>query len=95
MRTLMQPSKTLADGPRKYDSCFLKWYSESRYTYAAGCFELINNKIEYLRGNSSEDECAPLFKKYKSCLTVRICLLGLLPQSIAHTCSESSKGERP
>jgi hypothetical protein len=29
-----------------------------------------NEWEEYLRGNSSEDECAPLFKKYKSCLTV-------------------------
>ncbi|KIY02501.1 uncharacterized protein Z520_00966 [Fonsecaea multimorphosa CBS 102226] len=36
----------------KYDSCFLKWYSE-----------------KYIRGNSSTDECEPLFKQYKSCLT--------------------------
>ncbi|KIW69589.1 hypothetical protein PV04_05459 [Phialophora macrospora] len=36
----------------KYDTCFLKWYSE-----------------KYLRGNSSTDECEPLFKQYRSCLT--------------------------
>ncbi|KAK4938677.1 Mitochondrial distribution and morphology protein 35 [Elasticomyces elasticus] len=36
----------------KYDTCFLKWYSE-----------------KYLRGNSSTDECEPLFKQYKSCLS--------------------------
>ncbi|EHY55381.1 hypothetical protein ABEF95_007787 [Exophiala dermatitidis] len=36
----------------KYDTCFLKWYSE-----------------KYIRGNSSVDECEPLFKQYKSCLT--------------------------
>jgi len=35
----------------RYDSCFLKWYSE-----------------KYLRGNSSTDECEPLFKAYKGCL---------------------------
>ena len=27
---------------------------------------------EYIRGNSSTDECEPLFKQYKSCLTVRM-----------------------
>ncbi|EXJ85830.1 hypothetical protein A1O1_06199, partial [Capronia coronata CBS 617.96] len=37
---------------RKYDTCFLKWYSE-----------------KYIRGNSSTDECQPLFRQYKSCLT--------------------------
>jgi hypothetical protein len=26
--------------------------------------------LEYLRGKSSPDECADLFKDYKSCLTV-------------------------
>ncbi|KAL6252445.1 Mitochondrial distribution and morphology protein 35 [Rhinocladiella similis] len=36
----------------KYDTCFLKWYSE-----------------KYLRGSSSVDECEPLFRKYKACLT--------------------------
>ncbi|EXJ84965.1 hypothetical protein A1O3_05640 [Capronia epimyces CBS 606.96] len=36
----------------KYDTCFLKWYSE-----------------KYIRGNSSTDECEPLFKQYKACLT--------------------------
>ncbi|KAI9723706.1 MAG: hypothetical protein M1812_001006 [Candelaria pacifica] len=36
----------------RYDSCFLKWYSE-----------------KFLRGNSTTDECEPLFRDYKSCLT--------------------------
>ncbi|KAF7846116.1 hypothetical protein BT93_L5225 [Corymbia citriodora subsp. variegata] len=35
----------------RYDTCFLKWYSE-----------------KYLRGNSAQDECAGLFKQYRSCL---------------------------
>ncbi|KAF2485784.1 mitochondrial distribution/morphology family 35/apoptosis [Neohortaea acidophila] len=36
----------------RYDSCFLKWYSE-----------------KYLRGNATQDECAPLFNAYKACLS--------------------------
>ncbi|ELR10278.1 hypothetical protein GMDG_04664 [Pseudogymnoascus destructans 20631-21] len=36
----------------RYDTCFLKWYSE-----------------KYLRGNGATDECAGLFKEYKTCLT--------------------------
>ncbi|KZF21907.1 hypothetical protein L228DRAFT_269355 [Xylona heveae TC161] len=36
----------------RYDSCFLKWYSE-----------------KFLRGNASTDECEPLFKEYRSCLS--------------------------
>lgn len=36
----------------RYDSCFLKWYSE-----------------KFLRGDSTTDECEPLFKQYKTCLT--------------------------
>ncbi|KAG9245853.1 hypothetical protein BJ878DRAFT_499667 [Calycina marina] len=39
----------------RYDSCFLKWYSE-----------------KYLRGKGTEDECAPLFAKYKTCLTAAL-----------------------
>ena len=57
---------------RKYDSCFLKWYSESMAsTLSYTLHDALMEGTEYLRGNSSEDECAPLFKKYKSCLTVR------------------------
>nr|OQO29089.1 hypothetical protein B0A51_03424 [Rachicladosporium sp. CCFEE 5018] len=36
----------------RYDSCFLKWYSE-----------------KFLRGTAKEDECEPLFKQYKTCIT--------------------------
>lgn len=32
--------------------------------------ELADKEAEYLRGNSSTDECADLFKKYNFCLTV-------------------------
>ncbi|KAK2628930.1 hypothetical protein QTJ16_002033 [Diplocarpon rosae] len=39
----------------RYDSCFLKWYSE-----------------KYLRGQGTTDECAPLFKDYKKCLTAAL-----------------------
>lgn len=39
--------------PRRYDSCFLKWYSE-----------------KYLRGTAKSDECEPLFREYKTCLSV-------------------------
>lgn len=39
---------------------------------------------EYLRGTATNDECEPLFKQYKACLSVRLCwLLPFLP----HTCS--------
>ncbi|KAL1301726.1 hypothetical protein AAFC00_005931 [Neodothiora populina] len=36
----------------RYDTCFLKWYSE-----------------KYLKGTATQDECEPLFKQYKTCLT--------------------------
>ena len=34
-------------------------------------------KKEYLRGEGSTDECAELFKEYKSCLNVGFCLSSL------------------
>ncbi|KAJ5046468.1 uncharacterized protein L3040_003711 [Drepanopeziza brunnea f. sp. 'multigermtubi'] len=43
------------DAKERYDSCFLKWYSE-----------------KYLRGQATTDECEPLFKDYKKCLTVAL-----------------------
>ncbi|KAK5734582.1 Mitochondrial distribution and morphology protein 35 [Elasticomyces elasticus] len=36
----------------RYDTCFLKWYSE-----------------KYLRNTATTDECEPLFRQYKTCLT--------------------------
>lgn len=36
----------------RYDTCFLKWYSE-----------------KYLRGTATGDECEPLFRQYKTCLS--------------------------
>lgn len=29
-------------------------------------------RVEYLRGKGTTDECAPLFKEYKQCLTVSV-----------------------
>jgi len=58
---------------RRYDSCFLKWYSESML-FARPRLPLTSELIkfsEYLRGKGTEDECAPLFASYKTCLTVR------------------------
>ena len=37
-------------------------------------------KKEYLRGEGSTDECAELFKEYKSCLNVGLCSLSLCYQ---------------
>ncbi|KGO70391.1 Mitochondrial distribution/morphology family 35/apoptosis [Penicillium italicum] len=46
------------DIKEKYDTCFLKWYSETA----------ANSKTEYLRGNTSSNDCEALFKNYKGCL---------------------------
>jgi len=69
----MQILRCLADPFRRYDTCFLKWYSESKST----CFPQSNLLVgqahillEYLRGNATTDECESLFKEYKQCLTV-------------------------
>ena len=35
-------------------------------------FEYHTNGPEFLRGNASTDECEPLFKQYKNCLTVSV-----------------------
>ncbi|KAI1007563.1 hypothetical protein K3495_g666 [Podosphaera aphanis] len=43
------------DAKERYDSCFLKWYSE-----------------KYLRGQGKQDDCASLFKEYKSCLSIAL-----------------------
>ena len=32
---------------------------------------LVADHTEFLRGDSASDECEPLFKQYKSCLTVK------------------------
>jgi len=61
-----------ADLSRKYDSCFLKWYSESESATGKRLLYFVTANSEYLRGNSSTDECEPLFKKYKACLSVRV-----------------------
>ena len=54
---------------RRYDSCFLKWYSESKNVKRPFATCLVDT-LEYLRGDASTDECSPLFKQYQSCLTV-------------------------
>lgn len=60
---------------RRYDSCFLKWYSESKKRPARpqplnGFPDTRPRPTEYLRGTATTDECEPLFKQYKSCLGV-------------------------
>lgn len=58
---------------RRYDSCFLKWYSESTIQSRPQSCAVEDANIplsEFLRGTSKEDECEPLFRQYKSCLTV-------------------------
>ncbi|PBP19709.1 putative TP53-regulated inhibitor of apoptosis 1, partial [Diplocarpon rosae] len=54
----------------RYDSCFLKWYSES--LFPPHLDELHSHVLEYLRGQGTTDECAPLFKDYKKCLTAAL-----------------------
>ena len=59
---------------RRYDACFLKWYSESEYcpsiSPCPGALTVC--AVEYLRGNGKTDdnECAKLFKDYQKCLKV-------------------------
>ncbi|KAI6708435.1 phosphatidylinositol N-acetylglucosaminyltransferase subunit GPI1 [Diplocarpon mali] len=54
----------------RYDSCFLKWYSESWLPPLLD--ELYSTALEYLRGQGTTDECASLFKDYKKCLTAAL-----------------------
>ena len=81
---------------RRYDSCFLKWYSESKAAICAitifmaqHC--LIHSK-EFLRGSASTDECESLFKDYQACLTVGAFDLALC--LIADLFQEGFKGAR-
>ena len=55
---------------RRYDSCFLKWYSESTKVHLICNDSLSDLLSEYLRGTAKGDECEPLFKEYKACLSV-------------------------
>lgn len=58
---------------RRYDSCFLKWYSESKPKRCLFFRRVAAHAgSEYLRGDSTTDECEGLFKQYKDCLTVSI-----------------------
>jgi len=55
----------------RYDSCFLKWYSESMYNSLRSTYGLHTNcSAEFLKGTATSDECEPLFKEYRQCLTV-------------------------
>lgn len=57
---------------RRYDTCFLKWYSESEQVVTPSLYQTkLISVSEFLKGDNSTDECAPLFKEYKTCLTVR------------------------
>jgi hypothetical protein len=50
---------------RRYDSCFIKWYSESQFSFHLRFFL---TSAEFLRGTADTDECAQLFKVYNKCL---------------------------
>ena len=58
---------------RRYDTCFLKWYSESR-CLVHSLPPILGSDIypEYLRGTGSaeDNECSTLFKEYSKCLRV-------------------------
>jgi hypothetical protein len=68
---------------RRYDQCFLKWYSESKSFSTGLGFELwwtlglvvlriiLTHSPEYLKGKTDNAECAKIFKEYNQCLTVR------------------------
>lgn len=60
---------------RKYDTCFLKWYSESRSKEAFQMlgFKYTDQITEYLRGlgKAGDNECTALYKEYQKCLNVR------------------------
>jgi Uncharacterised protein family (UPF0203) len=67
----------LLTGNRRYDTCFLKWYSESEYqipSLATKVGRLVDahDIAEYLRGTSAADnnECSVLFKEYSTCVQV-------------------------
>lgn len=62
---------------RKYDTCFLKWYSESMQNQSDRGCDVADSKTEYLRGNTTSNDCEALFDKYRTCLTVS-CVLCLL-----------------
>jgi hypothetical protein len=56
---------------RRYDTCFLKWYSESMWLRLFRHLKHeLTSLLEFVRGVAKEDECAPLFEKYSLCLTV-------------------------
>lgn len=59
---------------RRYDNCFLKWYSESTsHVYCDWELALINICTEFLRGTATTDDCKPIFEQYEKCLSVRTC----------------------
>ena len=53
---------------RRYDSCFLKWYSESGPPARLPGLLHANRLAEFLPGKATKDECEPLFSKYRQCL---------------------------
>lgn len=63
---------------RKYDTCFLKWYSESTSGNNPLNDAVSLTIAEYLRGNTSSNECDELFSKYRTCLNVGPSPIGYL-----------------
>lgn len=75
------PTQECSEKKERYDTCFIKWYSESTvpttgaWDEGLGTIRLTGAKnLEYLRGESQTDECAGLFKEYQVCLNVRLYL---------------------
>lgn len=72
------PRRVFANqGHRKYDTCFLKWYSESKWDQGFSLSLQAQQRLthlvtEYLRGigKSDDNECSDLFKNYQKCLNV-------------------------
>lgn len=54
---------------RRYDSCFLKWYTGGKPSITFSTSVILSVRSEYLRGQSKMDKCEGLFKEYQACLT--------------------------
>lgn len=70
------PIQECSEKKERYDTCFIKWYSESTGpSLAESLWRNIQGTdsgklLEYLRGESQTDECKDLFKEYQICLNV-------------------------
>jgi hypothetical protein len=63
--------RSLINSFRRYDNCFLKWYSESTFVRHEA-HVLHSHDAEFLRGTATTDECKPIFEQYEKCLSVSL-----------------------